>query len=53
MRFQGAYNLGQWLEAKYGSDSMAMLVDEGNGVSNLWGQVSRLCRAGDSLAHLS
>ncbi|ORX38339.1 hypothetical protein BD324DRAFT_620480 [Kockovaella imperatae] len=35
----GAYNLGLWIEAKYGKDSMAMLVDEGNGLHEMWGQL--------------
>ncbi|WVQ72089.1 hypothetical protein IAR50_001634 [Cryptococcus sp. DSM 104548] len=35
----GAYHIGQWLEDKYGKDSMAMLVDEGNGVQEVWGQL--------------
>ncbi|KAL7422371.1 hypothetical protein Q5752_003017 [Cryptotrichosporon argae] len=33
----GAYHLGQWIEHKYGKDSIAMLVDEGSGVTELWG----------------
>ncbi|WWD19241.1 hypothetical protein CI109_103699 [Kwoniella shandongensis] len=35
----GALHLGQWIEEKYGKDSIAMLVDEGNGVSEVWGQL--------------
>ncbi len=41
---QGAYNLAQWLEEKYGPDSMAMLVDEGSGLTDLWGQVCHRTR---------
>lgn len=40
VELQGAYNLGQWIEKKYGPDSIAMLVDEGNGMKEVWGQVS-------------
>ena len=35
----GATNLGIWIEAKYGKDSIAMLVDEGAGMSDTWGQL--------------
>ncbi|TYJ52125.1 hypothetical protein B9479_007279 [Cryptococcus floricola] len=35
----GAYHIGQWLEDKYGKDSIALLVDEGNGVQEVWGQL--------------
>lgn len=36
---QGAYALGQWIEEKYGKDSISMLVDEGSGISESWGEV--------------
>lgn len=32
-------NLGIWLEEKYGKDSMAILVDEGSGMTNFYGEV--------------
>ncbi|WVQ79778.1 hypothetical protein IAT38_001878 [Cryptococcus sp. DSM 104549] len=35
----GALNLGFWLEEKYGKDSISILVDEGNGVTESWGQL--------------
>ncbi|KAK8854620.1 hypothetical protein IAR55_003359 [Kwoniella newhampshirensis] len=35
----GALNLGIWIEEKYGKDSIAMLVDEGNAVAEVWGQL--------------
>ncbi|ORY35731.1 hypothetical protein BCR39DRAFT_511770 [Naematelia encephala] len=35
----GALNLGIWLEEKYGKDSFAILVDEGSGLYEAWGQV--------------
>jgi Gly-Xaa carboxypeptidase len=35
----GATNLGYWIEDKYGKDSMCMLVDEGSGMTEVWGQV--------------
>ncbi|WWC63515.1 uncharacterized protein I303_106118 [Kwoniella dejecticola CBS 10117] len=35
----GAYHLGQWIEEKYGQDSISILVDEGNGLSDAWGQL--------------
>ncbi|WVR09460.1 hypothetical protein IAU60_006527 [Kwoniella sp. DSM 27419] len=35
----GAYNMNIWLEGKYGKDSMAILVDEGNGMTEMWGQL--------------
>jgi len=37
---QGALYLGQWLEEKYGKDSMALLIDEGSGIEDFFGQVS-------------
>jgi Gly-Xaa carboxypeptidase len=36
---RGAGYLSEWLEAKYGADSMAMLVDEGNGLAPMYGQM--------------
>jgi Gly-Xaa carboxypeptidase len=36
---QGAYYLNEFLEAKYGKDSMWLLVDEGNGITEQYGQV--------------
>ncbi|BEI80149.1 hypothetical protein CcaverHIS002_0106780 [Cutaneotrichosporon cavernicola] len=38
----GAYHMGKWLEAKYGKDSMALIVDEGGGMGELFGQVFAL-----------
>ncbi|WRT68601.1 uncharacterized protein IL334_005579 [Kwoniella shivajii] len=35
----GAYHLGQWIEEKYGKDSISILVDEGNGLQESWGQL--------------
>ncbi|WWD02188.1 hypothetical protein V865_000226 [Kwoniella europaea PYCC6329] len=35
----GAYNLNQWIEDKYGKDSIAMLIDEGSGLEEVWGQL--------------
>ncbi|WVW85410.1 hypothetical protein I302_107448 [Kwoniella bestiolae CBS 10118] len=35
----GAYHLNEWIEGKYGKDSIAMLVDEGNGLEEVWGQL--------------
>ncbi|WWC71361.1 uncharacterized protein I206_105316 [Kwoniella pini CBS 10737] len=35
----GAYHLGQWIEEKYGKDSISILVDEGNGLAEAWGQL--------------
>ncbi|WVQ95136.1 hypothetical protein IAU59_002230 [Kwoniella sp. CBS 9459] len=35
----GAYHLGQWIEEKYGKDSMSILVDEGNGLQEAFGQL--------------
>jgi len=34
----GATALNEWLEAKYGADSMAILVDEGSGIVDVYGQ---------------
>jgi hypothetical protein len=33
--------LNEWIENKYGKDSIAMLVDEGSGTEDIYGQVSR------------
>lgn len=33
----GAKNLAKWILEKYGPDSMAMIVDEGSGISPLYG----------------
>ncbi|KLT39355.1 Zn-dependent exopeptidase [Cutaneotrichosporon oleaginosum] len=38
----GAYHIGQWLEAKYGKDSMALIVDEGGGMAEVRGQMFAL-----------
>ncbi|WWC90563.1 uncharacterized protein L201_005499 [Kwoniella dendrophila CBS 6074] len=35
----GASHLGQWIEEKYGKDSIAILVDEGNELEEAWGQL--------------
>ncbi|WVO21424.1 uncharacterized protein IAS62_002732 [Cryptococcus decagattii] len=35
----GALNINQWLEEKYGKDSMALLIDEGGGIESAWGQL--------------
>ncbi|OCF32697.1 Gly-Xaa carboxypeptidase [Kwoniella heveanensis BCC8398] len=35
----GAYHLGQWIEEKYGKDSISILVDEGNGLQEVFGQL--------------
>lgn len=34
--------MGQWLEQKYGADSMALIVDEGGGLSEVFGQMFAL-----------
>ena len=36
---RGATSLSAWLETKYGRDSMAMQVDEGSGMMEVWGQL--------------
>jgi Gly-Xaa carboxypeptidase len=36
---QGAMALGKHLEERYGKDSMLMLVDEGSGLEERYGQV--------------
>jgi Gly-Xaa carboxypeptidase len=38
----GAYHMGQWLEAKYGKESMALIVDEGGGMGEVYGQMFAL-----------
>jgi Gly-Xaa carboxypeptidase len=38
---KGALALGKYLEEKYGRDSMLMLVDEGSGMTERYGQVCR------------
>lgn len=50
---QGALYLGKWLEEKYGKDSMALLIDEGSGMEELFGQVSHGVYAYNTAADLS
>jgi Gly-Xaa carboxypeptidase len=40
---QGAMALGKHLEERYGKDSMLMLVDEGSGLEERYGQVRLEC----------
>lgn len=38
----GAKHLAQWIEDKYGKDSVAMIVDEGMGLSHAFGELFAL-----------
>jgi Gly-Xaa carboxypeptidase len=43
----GALNIGKWLEDKYGADSMAMLIDEGSGIVDVYGQMMAIPAVGE------